>query len=82
MFGGGAAGSGLVSLHVKGTPAGESFTVAGNWLALEGAVSLRISKTLDGKASEIQKPKRHDLYMLMYNMPLMTISRLVYVFCC
>lgn len=35
VVGGGAAGSGLLSLHTKGTTAGESFTVPGNWLAPE-----------------------------------------------
>lgn len=37
----GCVSSGLVSLHVKGTFLGESFTISRNWLALGGAVSPR-----------------------------------------
>ena len=49
-----------VSLHLKGTLAGESFTSFRNWLALGGAASEGSARPQMSKLRKIQKIKRHD----------------------
>lgn len=50
-------GSGLVSLHLKGTLKGNLFNISSKWLTLGGVVSPWLARPQDVKASELHKKK-------------------------